>query len=161
MIILGVDPGPIETAWVLYDSELKNIISFAKESNDEFKIRMIGDPLRLFKLPNEYTVGPEHMAIEMIASYGMAVGKSVFETCVWIGRFIERWGPAYTLIYRKDVKLHLCNNPRAKDSNIRQALIDKFGPPGTRKNPGKTHGISKDCWSALAVAVTFAEVKNA
>jgi hypothetical protein len=43
---------------------------------------------------------------------------------------------------------------KAKDANIRQALIDKIGPQGTKKDPGPTYGISKDVWSALAIAVT-------
>lgn len=74
----------------------------------------------------------------MIASYGMAVGREVFETCVWTGRFIEiarlrKIEVEY--IYRKDEKMNLCQSMKAKDSNIRQALIDRFGEVGTKKNP--------------------------
>lgn len=99
------------------------------------------------------------LAIEMIASYGMAVGREVFETCVWIGRFLQTWRKpeAVKLVYRKDVKLHLCGNTRAKDPNVRQALLDKVGPQGTKKIPGPTYGVKSHAWSALAVAVTVAD----
>lgn len=76
--------------------------------------------------------------IEMIASYGMAVGKEVFDTCVWIGRFkqiAESQDIEVEYIYRKDEKINLCNSMKAKDSNIRQALIDRFGVVGTKRNP--------------------------
>jgi hypothetical protein len=89
----------------------------------------------------------------MIASYGMAVGASTFETCVWIGRFIEVARVDVELIFRKDIKLFLCGTMRAKDANIRQALIDKIGPQGTKKTPGPTYGIKSHSWAALAVAV--------
>ena len=78
------------------------------------------------------------VVIEMIASYGMPVGKEVFETCVWIGRFTQQTyeiGKEYKYIYRKDEKMNICNSMKAKDSNIRQALIDRFGQVGTKKNP--------------------------
>jgi len=95
----------------------------------------------------------------MVASYGMPVGKEVFETCVWIGRFMQVWHDpdAVRLIYRRDVKLHLCGSARAKDGNIRQALIDKLGPQGTKKAPGPTYGVKSHAWAALALAVTAAE----
>jgi len=98
------------------------------------------------------------LAIEMIASYGMAVGREVFETCVWIGRFQQVWRSpeSVRLVYRRDVKLHLCGNPRAKDPNIRQALIDLLGPAGTKKQPGPTYGVKSHAWAALGVAVTVA-----
>lgn len=82
------------------------------------------------------------MTIEMIASYGMPVGKEVFETCVWIGRFVEDMIcipqdriTVTEYVYRKDEKMNICHTMKAKDSNIRQALIDRFGPVGTKKNP--------------------------
>ena len=109
----------------------------------------------------------DHIAIEMIASYGMAVGREVFETCVWIGRFVQAWHQDNDgeprLIYRKDVKLHLCGSPRAKDANIRQALIDRWGGKaeavGTVKKPGPLYGVKSHAWAALAVAVTAMETK--
>jgi len=67
----------------------------------------------------------------------MPVGKEVFDTCVWIGRFQQIALPNVDtkFIYRKDEKMNICNSMKAKDSNIRQALIDRFGAVGTKKNP--------------------------
>lgn len=104
------------------------------------------------------------VACEMIASYGMPVGKEVFETCLWIGRFVQAAGAdRVRLVYRKDVKLHLCGSPRAKDANIRQALIDRWGGKaeaiGNVKKPGPLYGVKSHAWAALGVAVTALETK--
>lgn len=94
--------------------------------------------------------------IEMVACYGMPVGKETFQTVLWIGQFMEAWSTAYitpcTLVYRQPVKIHHCGSARAKDGNVRQALIDKYGAPGTKKEPGRTYGVSGHLWSALALA---------
>ena len=103
------------------------------------------------------------LVIEMIASYGMPVGKEVFDTCVWIGRFIQQAkevGKAYQYIYRKDEKMNICNSMKAKDSNIRQALIDRFGEVGTKKNQGWFYGFKADVWSAYAVGITYIDMKK-
>lgn len=104
------------------------------------------------------------VSIEYIVSYGMAVGMTVFETCIWTGRFIEilkqkNIDPYF--ITRPQVKIHLCNSMRAKDKNIRQALIDRWGYHGsgktglgTKKDPGPLYGMADDMWAALGVAQT-------
>lgn len=152
MVILAVDPGPEQSAWVLWDGE--RVLKHGKQDNAELKEDALIDAL-LFG---------HRIVIEQIASYGMPVGAEVFATCIWTGRFIERVGLA-DLVPRKDVKLHLCGQPRAKDSNIRQALIDRFGGKdkaiGKKKTPGPLHGISGDCWQALALAVTFYDQQHA
>lgn len=140
MRIIAIDPGTTESAFVLVDDDFI-ILDHGKIPNE----RMI-ESLRLL----DY----DHCVIEMIASYGMAVGKEVFETCVWIGRFMERSSTNSSRILRRDVKLNMCGSVRAKDGNIRQALIDRFGSPGTKKAPGHTHGLSADQWQAFALAVT-------
>ena len=66
---------------------------------------------------------------------------------------------------RLDVKLHLCKDSRAKDANIRQALLDRFPATGggktpqigTKAQPGPLYGIKSHLWAALGVAVTFAD----
>jgi hypothetical protein len=139
MSILAIDPGTHKSGFVVWNGEVRQ---FAVVDNEVLR-RM---------LTQELFQEHDKVAIEMVASYGMPVGREVFETCVWIGRFVERcYRPAF-LVYRKDVKLHLCGSARAKDGNIRQALIDKHGPCGTKKAPGKLYGISGHLWAALAVA---------
>jgi hypothetical protein len=143
--ILAIDPGPVESAFVIWNG------SFIERSG---KVESEG-LLRGMALSGQFR-RTDRCVIEMIASYGMPVGAEVFETCVWVGRFMQAYGEPFTdRITRGEVKLHLCNSMRAKDANIRQALIDRFGPPGTKKNPGATYGISGDVWAALAVAVTY------
>jgi hypothetical protein len=153
--VIAVDPGPERSAIVHYDPRSKAVLESFYEDN--------ASALKLLREAPGVPFYPK-LAIEMIASYGMPVGKEVFETCVWIGRFIGAWEPRiWKLIYRKDVKLHLCGSVRAKDGNVRAALLDKFGAytaRGTKKSPGPLYGISGDKWAALAVAVTWAETRS-
>ena len=151
MTILCVDPGTTESAWCLFREGLPRL--FAKEPNAAVRL-LVRDPPEPVEL----------VAIEMVASYGMAVGREVFETVRWIGRFeevaAERW--PVVMVYRQEVKLHLCHSPRANDATIRQALLDRFGPGreaamGTKKAPGPLYGVSGDVWSALAIACTVAD----
>lgn len=147
--ILAIDPGNIESAYVLMDSETYKPIYFEKIKNDEF-----------LELLTSYVY--DFCVIEMIASYGMAVGKSVFDTCVWIGRFMQEASRISDVdfIYRAEEKMNLCYSMKAKDSNIRQALIDRFGEVGTKKNPGFFYGFKKDIWAAFAVGVTYLDKKK-
>ena len=152
MKILSIDPGNKLSAYVIYEDG--EIIDKGKLPNEEL-LFIVGH--------NDPTV--EHMVIEMIASYGMAVGETVFETCVWIGRFIERWNRPFTKVKRMKVKMHLCHSARAKDCNIRQAIIDRYPETGggktqqigTKSQPGPLYGVSADVWAALGVAITFSE----
>jgi hypothetical protein len=142
-VCLGIDPGPDISAIVAYDGQR---IIYAKQLPNEEMLKHL--------MVERYNV--DHLAIEMIASYGMAVGESTFMTCVWIGRFMQQFGANQTrLIKRLEVKLHLCKDSRAKDGNIRQALVDRFGEPGSKKHPGLTYGISGHAWQALALVVTY------
>lgn len=147
-MILAIDPGNIESAYCLIDSATYKPIEFGK----------IDNTLMLIKLKE---LNYKELVIEMIASYGMAVGASVFETCVWIGRFIQaRKCPDFKYIYRKEEKMNLCYTMKAKDSNIRQALIDRFGDVGTKKKQGFFYGFKKDIWSAFAVGCTYLDKKK-
>lgn len=146
--LLAIDPGNTESAYVAIDPTDCRPVDFGKVSNGELLGHL------------QWFMGPVY--VEMIASYGMPVGAEVFETCVWIGRFVEAWGGgASRLVYRREVKLHLCANPRAKDANIRQALIDKWGGKlaavGSAKSRGPLYGVSADVWAALGVAVTVGD----
>lgn len=154
MEILAIDPGNTRSAYVVFNDGIESFGIVANETMRE--------------VIKTHIDNCNHLAIEMVACYGMPVGATVFDTCVWIGRFIEAWGKEYTRVYRKDVKMHLCNSMRAKDSNIRQAILDKYPATGggktpqigTKAQPGPLFGISKDVWAALAVAITFSETKK-
>lgn len=152
--IVGIDPGTNQSAGVILAG--RSIV----------KAVWLDNPLMLQWLRD--FPAPAILAVEMVASYGMAVGQEVFDTCLWVGRFIEAWedlGQSWNLLYRKKgnppfpaITMHLCKTTRAKDANIRQALIDRFGPGkvkaiGKKASPGPLYGITGDMWSALAVAV--------
>jgi len=95
------------------------------------------------------------MVIEQIRCYGMPIGATTLDTVFWSGRFWEAWKGEKYLMPRLEVKKHICHNGSAKDSNIRHALIDRFGEPGRKKEPGLLYGVKKDIWAALAIAVTW------
>jgi hypothetical protein len=153
MSILAIDPGTTHSGWVLYNPNTKGVISKGIDLNEYVRSDVMG-----------YSCWSE-LAIEMIASYGMPVGQEVFDTCVWIGKFVARM--PVTKIYRRQVKLHLCGSVRAGDANIRKAIIDRYAAVGggripqigINSNPGPLHGVSSHMWAALGVAITAAETE--
>ena len=152
-MILAIDPGNIQSAYCVIDKTSYKPIEFGKIDNTELREKMLSE-LKYYPI--------ETLVIEMIASYGMPVGKEVFDTCVWIGMFIETFKcPNTYYIYRKEEKINLCGSMKAKDSNIRQALIDRFATfdfkngKGTKKQQDFFYGFSKDVWAAYAVGITW------
>jgi len=149
--ILAVDPGTRESGWVLLDAGA---------------VAASGVSLNCDLLPKiRDGMGAELFALEMVASMGMPVGQEVFETVRWIGRFQQCWREPeeVILVYRHQVKTALCGSQRAKDANVRQALLDIFPASGggavpqigTKSRPGPLYGVRSHAWSALAVAVTL------
>lgn len=155
-VILAIDPGSEQSALVFYRyGERPEVTHLGLYQNDHVIQVMRRD------------YGGYHMAIEMPKAQGMPASTQLFETCVWIGRFIQIWLPhPWSFIYRPDVKLHLCGSMRAKDSNIRAALIDRFGGSkrkavGIKADRGPLFGIKRDIWQALAVAVYWSDTHAA
>lgn len=156
MKVLAIDPGTTESAWCLLDDD-GSPIRFGKAKN-----QALLDMLRM----NAFGGMAEACVQEMVASYGMAVGQDVYRTVWWAGRFAEAWAqhedhsPPIEL-FRKEIVVHLCGSARAKDKNVRAALIDRFGKEGgqsaaigRKANPGPLYGVSADVWSALAIGIT-------
>jgi Holliday junction resolvasome RuvABC endonuclease subunit len=151
MNILGIDPGNIQTGWLLLQIKKEGIQILDKGKTENYELKK--------RIPELLKV-TDSVAMETVASMGMAVGQSVFDTCIWIGRFVELLSlhnVTPTLYKRKEICLHICDSVRAKDTNIRTAMIDRYGEVGTKKNPGVLYGVSKDMWSALAIATTHAD----
>jgi hypothetical protein len=158
--VIAIDPGPEQTAVAVMDRDSLHVWDF-----------FIKDNLEVLDYLNLEGSNPRRLQhdirIEMIASYGMAVGATVFETCVWIGRFMQAADPHQDRtkrIFRREVKMHLCGNATAKDANIRQAIIDKYesmyGSAVTKKG-GMLYRASKDVWAAIGVGITAIEKERA
>ena len=152
MKVLAIDPGNRQSAWCMIDGETLKPLSFGKEEN---QVVLTSVQQRSY----------DSIVIERVASYGMAVGRDVFETCEWVGRFTQAASVPPDYVYRQEEKLHICGDSRAKDTNIRRALIDRFAQhdmkngKGTKNNPDWFYGFSADVWQAYAVAVTYVETR--
>jgi len=146
--VLAIDPGTTQSGWVL----LKNryVLGSGVWANSDLLQLIQQSPA-------------DSLAVERFEARGMPIGDESVETMLWTGRFIQAWRQpdSVTLVKRSAVKIHLCGTARAKDQNIRQAVIDMLGPPGTKRAPGATHGVTSHAWSALAVAVTALELRRA
>lgn len=158
MKLLAIDPGTTESAYVVLDWNY-NILAHDKVNNAAL--------LELIDTRKDIS----NVAIEMVASYGMPVGREVFETCVWIGRYMQECDRALDIkpdwVYRQQEKLNLCHCTRANDATIHRALVDRFAQfdkirgTGVKNHPDVFYGFRADQWAAMAVGVTWLDAKHA
>lgn len=150
-VILAIDPGNEQSAFCLMNAYTYRPLVHGKVDNKEL--------LRLID-----TMAFHVAVIERVSCFGMPVGRDVFDTCEWIGRFAqafdERMIPV-DYIYRPEEKINLCYSAKAKDANIKAALIERFAQhdykngKGTKTNPDWFYGFSADRWAAYAVGCTW------
>lgn len=150
MLIVAIDPGTTKSAVVTFDG--LQVLSHAIHEN-EWLVRSLGE------LGMASDAQGCVLVIEGVEAMGMAVGREVFETVFWSGRMVQAWPYKWERVTRRQVKLHLCGSMKAKDTNIRQALLDRFGGRekalGTKRAPGPMYKVISHEIAALAVAVTF------
>ena len=160
MRIMAIDPGNMESAYCVVKAETMEPLRFDKISNEA----LIAD------LAFENYGDIDVFVIERVASYGMPVGREVFDTCEWIGRFTQvifsRYGKMPRYIFRMQEKQVICHSNTAGDANIRRALIDKYAKhdlkngKGTIRNPDWFYGFRADIWAAYAVAETYNTIER-
>lgn len=175
MQILAIDPGPIKSAYVVYDTDRNEILDRRIALNEEV-LRVVSFNRGEIHYDRGCTV-----VIEYPHPRGQPMYTQLVDTIRWIGRFEQAHKELATLEFgdklakcwiqvdRKDVKMMMCGSTKAKDSNIRAAVLSRFSGSkglgggrqpeiGTSKQPGPLFGISSDLWSALALALTWKDM---
>lgn len=136
-MIYAVDPGTFKSAFVFFDPVAQRIVDMGIEDNN--------------LLVRQLSVGTRRMtvfAIEMIASFGFSVGKEIFETVWWTGRFHQAVTGQDVPVFpvtRKQVVVHHTGKATTGDSAVRASMIARFGKENLK-------GCVYDIWSALAIA---------
>jgi hypothetical protein len=153
-LILAIDPGTVRSAWLAFDT------TAGRPMPDFFGIVPNAELLEVIR--NNRNGWVTAVVIEQVVSYGMPIGETTIETVHWAGRFAEAAYP--TPVYRVPrlaVRMALCHSGRAKDPNVRAALLDRFGGDaaiGRKAHPGPLYGFKADLFAALGVAVTWADM---
>lgn len=145
MRVLGIDPGPEDWAWAVYDTA------------NGGKITSWGD--RDTPCPSQGWCA--HIAIEDIVT-AWQQGKTVMQTCKMIGR-LQAMFPDAIMIPRKEVAVVLGGSVRAGDREINAAL-NRLVPSFAAKRKG-LNGHHRAAAAVAYVAVgkiqsaqTFAEI---
>ena len=153
MKILGLDPGSNASAFVIWDTELEEILTHGIPNNYLLE--------RLFEEERLVNQG-DVVVIEMFQNFGTKAnaGASIFYSCIFIGKVLkicERLKVKTLLIPRKTIVSHHTKTVTGSDSTVRKVMLQKF-PKGTAKKPGVSYGLKEDEWQALAALSYYLEV---
>lgn len=147
MFVVGIDPGDNQSAYAVVDANYE-VVEADKVENED---------LALFL---KCILGDTHVVVEGIQSYGMPVGRNVFDTCYQIGRILQicdDLGLPWTIYNRPEYTKAICGVQKISDSVLRQALLLRFGGDKKGEPLNKLKG-STDKRSAFAIAAYHLDV---
>jgi len=183
---IAIDPGNTQSGVVYTNEPLpgsQHVVTGENMPNDA--LREFLQSARLSAIRHELQ---DYLCVEYMVPRGMPTAAEEMDTMYELGRMVSAYygtdsDERVIKIPRHRVKSEICASPRAKDSNIRQALIDMYGgqdvaiggkkcpkckgkrtvgkkqtpctecTDGWRLPPGPLHGITKHAWQALGVLV--------
>ena len=164
-IIMAVDPGNINSAYVIFDCAPYTPLVKDQCANAKMRERI-----------EYYRNGIDTLLIEYPRPRGQPMYYQLVDTIFWVGRFVEAYGcngpDDYWLVDRKDVKMNMVGSTKATDANLRMACINRFriGPDskwplgggkvpevGIKSQRGPLYGFACDTWQALAIAISYVD----
>ena len=154
--VLAIDPDPDGGSYVLFDSQ-QGLVDYGWREHIQYLCSII------------HLEETDQVVVENLQCYGMPAGASMFETAKAIGEIRGRcrWVnvPFDDSLARPKIKAALCHSAKAKDANVRAALIDLYGGDkrtavGLKASPGPLYGIKRDVWAALALAVVWLSLQG-
>lgn len=157
MTVIGIDPGPKASGFVIFDGT--NVIETSEAYENE---ALIG---YLEQVPKEQPV-----VIERVQFYGKLMGADVFDTLWFGGRFyqaVKTAGGVPHRVYWAEVKRQFVEGARwdekkgkkrkITEADVRLGVLKRFGgeklAKGTKAAPGPCRGVTSHAWSALALAL--------
>lgn len=153
MRIFGVDPGPKSSGWCYLNIEDNYITEI------EF-----GHNLNRIMLTKQVELGDSDVSemvigYEWVKNYGRVVGEDVLRTAYTCGR-VRANGQTYGRFYeptRPTIIKHFTGRSNLPKSQVRKALLDRFGDDRVKSKGGILHGITNHAWDALAVCMYLCE----
>lgn len=155
--VLAIDPGTWESGWIMWQGKDEQIIGLGKWSNDQLLEAIIKKEFALAQ-------GICRLVVEEVKSYGRAVNFEVLDTIFWSGRFAQAFmdhGGEVTMLPRQKVASYITQGFKGNDTAIRNALIERYGRPPTKKHPNYHYNgfkPARDEWQAWALAVAYYDV---
>ena len=146
--VIGIDPGSKQSGYVQWTG--KEILAKGIHPNEDI----------LELLAYGWCGGPPKntvLAIESMITIPGGADKAVIQTIEWADRFYQAWQGEKAKVPVGDVRVALCGTMRSDNADVRRVLIQRFGEPGTKKNPNPiTYGLKGSGYHlirAFAVAV--------
>ena len=161
--ILGIDPGPVKSGYIFLSLSNENIFNRIDKNhveNNKMKRIIISKCIKFNNI---------EIVVETIVSYGTVMSQATIGTSIWAGRFlqmVEDVNKKVSFLSRPDVKMNLCKDSRAKKANMKQAIKDRFGEYGTKKNPGRLYslktnlekGVLEHIWASFQLAISYIDI---
>lgn len=160
-MIFAIDPGPERSGWVQWGRQFDGMMPLGVGLIDSGADWENEDVLALARVASHR----DTILVEEVLPFECA-GRPIVHSIRFTGRLEEIAHSAratfHVLPYHK-VRVHLTGNPRAKESAVRAAVLERFGgsdklAKGTKKEPGPLYGISGHAWSALALALAHIDL---
>lgn len=182
MLIMAIDPGSTRSGWVVYDTDVKSVVT-AGDENNEIVCKLValwtdqanaGGRLvvEAFASHGQASMGAASMCDQavrhkdwslvskavMMARTGATAAGNMVDAALWAGMFCAAAGETPATVAkmtRKDVLKAMHIASKGADAAVRAELIRHFGA-GSEKKGGSLAAVKGDAWQALGLAVVWA-----
>ena len=157
-LIIGIDPGPATSGFVVYELPAGGAVGRVVHSDKAKTLDQLRFSLDGWRRRAEVTGMPCSVAVER--TQAGPPSTAVVRTTEVVGRIWEACTARSMdchLYYRRQVLQALgCARQGNKDSHVRNALIEIHGGSrqvaiGKKADPGPLHGVSSHAWQALGI----------